>query len=53
MEKAATAGRKAGHRWEISLLSAAGLAIAALTSPATAADANALGGDVLLAEARI
>ncbi|MCC2676054.1 MAG: hypothetical protein K0R58_3001 [Ramlibacter sp.] len=53
MEKAATAGRKAGHRWEISLLSAAGLALAALTSPATAAEANALGGDVLLAEARI
>ena len=54
MEKAATAGRDAGHRWEISLLSAAGLALAALGAPATAAEPAALGGDVvMLAEARV
>jgi hypothetical protein len=54
MEKAATTGRNAGHRWEVSLLQGALLALAGVAGPASAAvDTPQLPAEVLVAEARM
>jgi hypothetical protein len=49
MNEAATLGRDAGNRWEVSLLT---VALLALAGPAIAADTLQLTGDLLVAEAR-
>ena len=54
MEKAAASGRNAGHRWEVSLLPHALLALAGFAAPAFAApDGPSLPAEVIVAEARI
>lgn len=54
MEKASTSGRNAGHRWNVSLLPAALLALAGLAGPAFATgETLQLPAEMLLAEARM
>ena len=54
MEKAATSGRVAGHRWDVSLLLAAVLALAGFAGPAFATgESLSFPAEILLAEARM